>query len=144
MADARHDPPTAFRFTVTFDDLVPAGFSDCTGLQLETETMEYPEGGLNTRVHRRVTRTRQSNVTLRHGLVGRGLWDWYVDLTQGVMRARNASIRLLDATGATVMAEWQLRRAFPVKWVGPDLTATQSTIAVETVELCHQELVRVT
>ena len=44
----REDPIPAFRFTVTFDNLPPGGFSDCTGLQTETEVQEYREGGLNT------------------------------------------------------------------------------------------------
>lgn len=143
-AGSRRDPLLAFRFAVTFDDLAPTGFSDCTGLQLETEVQEYAEGGQNGRVHRFITRTRQSNVTLRRGIAGRDLWDWYYDVTLGTMRSRNASIRIFDAPGETVVAEWQLRRAYPVKWVGPDLVATQSNLAIETLELCHRELVRIT
>ncbi len=74
---ARHDPVAAFRFTVTFDDLPPGGFSDCTGLQSETEVQEYAEGGLNTHTWRLPGRTKQSNVTLKRGIVNKVLWDWY-------------------------------------------------------------------
>ena len=45
---ARKDPFPSFRFTITFDDLPPGGFSDCSGLQMETEVHDYAEGGLNT------------------------------------------------------------------------------------------------
>jgi phage tail-like protein len=41
-----------------------------------------------------------------------------------------------------VAAEWQVRDAFPCKWIGPDLAAEQSTVAIETVELCHHGLRR--
>jgi phage tail-like protein len=71
------------------------------------------------------------------------MWDWYYDLTQGHMRMRNGSIRIQDPAGQQVVAEWQFRDAFPCKWVGPDLNATQSSVAVETLELCHQGLERV-
>jgi phage tail-like protein len=138
----RHDPFVAFRFEVRFDDLTTAGFSDCGGLQLETEVLEYVEGGYNSATHRLVTRSRQANLTLRHGIGGRDLWDWYFDLTRGTMRARNGSVRVFDTDGRTVTLEWQVRRAYPVKWVGPELSAGQSTVAIETVEFCHQGLER--
>ncbi len=72
---ARLDPAPSFRFTVTFEDLPPGGFSDCTGLQSETEVQEYAEGGLQTHTWRLPGRSKQSNVTLeaRHrqqGAVG--------------------------------------------------------------------------
>jgi phage tail-like protein len=40
------------------------------------------------------------------------------------------------------VAEWRFKEAFPAKWLGPELNATQSQVAVETVELCHHGLVR--
>jgi phage tail-like protein len=138
----RRDPFTAFRFEVRFDDLAPGGFTDCTGLQLDTEVMEYPEGGLNTVTHRFVTRTRQSNLTLRHGIVDRALWDWYWKLTQGEMRSRNATISVFDHDGQRVVMEWQIWRAYPIKWTGPELNAAQGAVAVEVLELCHQGLER--
>jgi phage tail-like protein len=141
-AGERADPFVAFRFEVAFDDLAAGGFSDCSGLQLDTEVMEYAEGGLNTVTHRLVTRTKQSNLTLRHGIVDRALWDWYWDLTQGDLRARNCSVRVFDHDGKRTVMEWQLLRAYPIKWVGPELSASQSSVAVEVLELCHQGLER--
>jgi phage tail-like protein len=73
--------------------------------------------------------------------VDRLLWDWYFDLTQGVVRLRNGTILTRDAAGEVTM-EWQFRRAFPCKWIGPDLSAAQSNVAVETVELCPQGVER--
>jgi phage tail-like protein len=143
-AGDRHDPLGAFRFEVKFDDLDPAGFSNCSGLQLETEVMEYAEGGLNSMTHRFVTRTRQQNLTLRRGIVGREVWDWYFALTQGDIRARNGTIRVFDAEGRSTAAAWEVSRALPIKWNGPELSAGQSSVAVETVEFCHQGLQRVT
>lgn len=48
----RQDPFLAFRFEVRLDDLSVAGFSECSGLQLEIEPQDYLEGGLNTFVRK--------------------------------------------------------------------------------------------
>jgi phage tail-like protein len=139
---SRVDPILAFRFRVTFDDLAEGGFSDCGGLQVETEVQEYAEGGLNTHVLRFPTRTKHTSIVLKRGIVDRVLWDWYDDVIQGDIRRRNGTIAVQDPAGAAVVAEWQFRDAFPCKWIGPELVAGQSAVAVETLELCHEGLGR--
>ncbi len=136
----RNDPFLAFRFEVRLDGISVGGFSECSGLQLETEVEDYHEGGLNTRDRKFVTRTKQSDIVLKRGLVDIELWGWYWALVQGVKIPRNGSILLYEPSGEKIMMEWQFRQAFPRKWVGPELNATQNSIAVETLELAHQGL----
>lgn len=138
----RNDPFVAFRFEVRIDDLPVAGFSNCTGLQLESEVLDYAEGGLNTHLRKFPARTKQVNLVLKRGIVDRKLWDWYYDLTQGTVTFHNGTIVVHDASGSQDVMEWQFDRAFPLKWVGPELNAMQSTLAVETLELCHEGLSR--
>jgi len=138
----RLDPAPSFRFTVAFEDLPPGGFSDCTGLQSETDVQEYAEGGLNTHTWRLPGRSKQSNVTLKRGIVNKTLWDWYDAIRSGRFKARNASILVHDASGSDDLIEFQLVDAFPVKWVGPELSAAQNNLAVETLEIAHQGLLR--
>jgi len=139
---ARTDPLLGFRFEVMIESLPPAGFSECTGLQAELEVQEFREGGLNTYVHRFPSRLRHPVLTLRRGIVDRALWDWYDAIIQGDFSRRNGSIALRDPTGAQTMVEWQFRGAFPSNWRGPELNASQSTVAVETFELSHEGLTR--
>jgi phage tail-like protein len=139
---ARVDPLLAFRFRVRLDDLVVAAFTDCTGLQVETEVHEYVEGGLNTNAHRLPTRTKHGSLTLKRGIAGRELWDWYDELVGGRVRRRSGTIAVYDPAGVAVVTEWQFVRAFPCKWTGPDLGAAQSNVAVEAFELCHEGLTR--
>jgi phage tail-like protein len=139
---ARVDPALAFRFEIALDDLPAGGFSECSGLQVETEVHEYTEGGLNTNLHRFPTRSKHGSITLKRGIVDRSLWDWYDELVQGRVRRRNGTIAVKDPSGGDVVVEWQFRDAFPCKWTGPDLNAAQNTVAVETFELCHQGLER--
>ena len=133
----RSDPFPAFRFELRLDDLPVAGFSEIAGLSLQTDVQDYAEGGLVGSIHRFHGQTRQSNLTLKRGLVDRRLWDWYFKLTQGQVRYRNGSIVVLSPDGGDTTMEVQFYRAFPVKWSGPDLNAGQSQIAVEALELAH-------
>lgn len=139
----RQDPFLAFRFEVKLDNLSVAGFSECTGIQLETEVQDYNEGGLNEHVRKFPTRTKQSNIVLKRGIVDREMWEWYRELYQdGRVRVRNGSVIVRDPSGQQVVMEWRFKEAFPCKWQGPELNATQNNIAIETLELCHQGLER--
>jgi phage tail-like protein len=139
---SRKDPIPSFRFTVSFEDLPPSGFSDCTGLTNETEVQDFREGGLNTHTWKFATRTKQSNLTLKRGIVNKLLWDWYQDMVNGKMKFRNATIIVHDPSGSEDVLEFQIKQAFPIKWVGPDLSASQNNLAVESVEFAHQGLER--
>jgi phage tail-like protein len=139
---ARTDPFVAFNFRVSLDGLPPAGFAECSGLQLETEVQEYVEGGQNDRVHKFVTRTKQVPLVLKRGIVDRVLWDWFFDVAQGRASFRDGTVRIHDASGGRAVAEWQFRGAFPSKWSGSDLNAGQSAVAMETLELTHKGLER--
>ena len=138
---ARDDPFVAFRFEISLDDISAGGFSECSGLHFETEVMEYAEGGVNSHVWKLPTRTKQANVTLKRGIVDRELWDWYFKVMQGEVRLRSGSIYVRDPAGQDVM-EWQFKQAYPCKWLGPDLNAMQSSVAIESLEICHQGLER--
>jgi phage tail-like protein len=140
---SRNDPATAFRFTVRFDNFPPGGFSDCTGLTMETETQDYREGGVNTHVWKFATRSKQANLTLKRGIVSKALWDWYQDINRGKMQFRNGSVLVHDPSGSDDLIEFQILQAFPVKWSGPELSAMGNSIAVETVEFAHQGLQRI-
>jgi phage tail-like protein len=136
----RTDPFIAFRFEIRVDDKPLGGFSECGGLQLEAEVQDYPEGGLNSYLHKLPVRSKQSNIKLKRGIADRALWDWYAELLSGNLQRRNGSIRIHDPSGDQVVAEWQFRRAYPVKWVGPELNATQNQVAAEQIELAHEGL----
>lgn len=139
----RADPFVAFRFAIRFEGGGPVGgFSECTGLGLETQVQDHPEGGLNTHVRKFPTRTVQSNVVLKRGIVGRDVWDWYWALVQGQVRRANVAVVVFDPEGGDTVMEFTLRDAFPCKWTGPDLNAAQSAVATETLELCHEGLIR--
>ena len=136
----RKDPLIAFRYRITITGLAVGGFSECSGLQLETEPFEYAEGGRNAYMRKFPTRTKQSNIILKRGIVDRALWDWYWDVTQGKITRRGGTIEIQDLGGSEALMSWEFSRAFPIKWIGPALNATQNSVAIETFELVHEGL----
>jgi phage tail-like protein len=135
----RNDPYMAFNFLVEIEGLIVGGFSEVSGLQVETVVETYREGGLNEYEHKLAGATRYpSNLILKHGLTDiESLWSWHQDVVRGQIERKNGTIYLLDRQRLPAMW-WDFLEAYPVKWTGPDLRAETNTVAVESVELVHR------
>lgn len=136
------NPYSAYRFRLQIDGIAVAGFSECRGLEMETEIVEYREGGVNDHVHKFPGRTRQANLVLRRGIADRELNDWYESVRGGVLEPRDGAIQVYDPSPSEVVMEWRFQGGFPCRWQGPDLNAIESRVAVETLEICHDGLSR--
>lgn len=135
----RTDPYAAFNFWVEIGNLIAGGFTEVSGLQIETETLAYREGGLNAYVHHLPGPTRYpQNLVLKRGLTDIDtLWAWYQDVSNGTIRRWNGTIYLLKHNGETALA-WDFLEAYPVRWIGPDLRSDSSNVAFESIELVHR------
>ena len=115
-----------------------AGFSECSGLESTLEAEEYKEGGNNGAPLRFPTRTTWANIRLRRGVaLSPDLWQWHADFAAGVGARRDGVITLQDNLHRPVCV-WSFIRGLPVKWVGPQLNATQSQVAIEELEIAHE------
>ncbi len=142
LLGVRTDPYQVFNFLVEIEGILAGGFSECSGLQVETEYFDYREGGVNEYVHRFAGPTKYPPLVLKHGLTQiDGLWGWHQDVVKGKVERKNGTIYLLDKQGIPVMW-WDVKEAFPVKWTGPDLRASSNEVAFESVELTHRGLSR--
>jgi phage tail-like protein len=92
-------------------------------------------------VHKFPTRATFPNLTLRRGILAadNNLWQWHRDFVEGKGRRRDGLVMLLDRKGAAVKT-WRFARGLPLKWVGPSLNASQSSVAVEAIEIAHEGL----
>jgi len=144
LLGVRSDPYQSFNFLVEVEGILAGGFSECTGLQVETEVFDFREGGQNDYVHRFAGPTKYPPLVLKHGLTQiDGLWNWHQDVTQRTIHRKNGTIYLLDKQRIPVMY-WNFKEAFPVKWTGPDFRADSASVAFESVELTHRGLSRPT
>jgi phage tail-like protein len=137
---ARRDPYGGFRFRLEIDSLIVAGFSDVTGLSVETEVEERAEGGVNDQVHTLVKGTKSPRLVLRRGLTDSDqLWRWHQSVADGRIQRHDGRVLLLDLAG-NEQWRWTFEGAYPVKWTGPDLKADASAVAFESVDLVYRRL----
>lgn len=130
-------PYTSFRFRIEIEGITVAQVSEVTGLQIETETETYEEGGVNDFVHQLPKRTKYQHITLKRGITDLyDMWKWYEDVVSGRIERKDGAIVLMDVTGEDKW-RWNFSEAYPVKWTGPDLRADSNTVAFETIELAH-------
>lgn len=130
-------PYTSFRFRVEIEGITSAQASEVTGLQIETETETYEEGGVNDFVHQLPKRTKYQHITLKRGITDLDeMWKWYQGVVDGKFERKNGAIVLMDINGDDKW-RWDFFEAYPVKWTGPELRAESNTIAFETIELAH-------
>jgi phage tail-like protein len=117
-----------------------AGFSECSGLEGTLEVQDHTEGGRNGGVLHFPTRVKWSNLTLKRG-IGRGddLRAWFEGFARGTGRRRDGVVTLRNERQEPHTV-WGFRRGLPVKYSGPTLNATQSAVAVETLEIAHEGL----
>ena len=136
-------PYTAFTFEVEFQGIVVARASEVTGLQREVEVEPYEEGGVNTFVHQLPKRTKYPNLVLKRGITDDTyLWDWHQDVVSGIIERRDGMIILKDVSDAERW-RWNVLKAFPVRWIGPDLKADTTSVAFESIEMAHHGIVKV-
>jgi phage tail-like protein len=109
----RSDPYQGCNFIIEIEGLLVGGFSECSGLEAETEVIDYREGGVNDYIHRFAGGTRYPPLVLRHGITSSdGLWRWYQMTAAGQVVRRNGTIFLLDKAHDAAI-QWNFKDAFP-------------------------------
>jgi len=139
---ARVDPFKNFNFLVEIDGIAQAGFSECTGLRLEVDVIEYREGADLSSVRKLPGRSRVGDITLKRGITtSNELQAWFESTLNGLPKRKDGVIILLDDERNPVV-RWKFFNAFPRKWEGPHLDAKGTDVAIETLTLCCEGLVR--
>lgn len=138
----RLDPYQGFNFSIEIESLLVGGFTELSGLESQVETEEYREGGVNHYVHKLPKHSSSPNLVLTHGVTAVStLWNWYYNVTQGIIQRKSGTIMLMDARSYPVMW-WNFFNAYPVKWTGPQFKATSGEVIFESIELVHEGLTK--
>jgi len=136
----RIDPYRGFNFLVEIDGITRAGFQECSGLDATTDVTEYREGTDPNHKRKLPSLNSFSNITLKWGVTDSDeLWKWRQTVLDGRAERKNGSIILMDDAG-NEKVRWNFLNAWPTKWTGPTFNATDNGVAVETLELAHEEL----
>ncbi len=131
----RDDPFGTFNFLVEIDGVTRAGFSECSGITMETDPIEYRNGNEDITVRKLPGLKKFGNITLKRGFTkDKGLWDWRKKVLDGQTERHSGSITLLnEARQASV--RWNFREAWPRKLDGPTFNAKTNEAAIETLEI---------
>ena len=80
----RKDPYKNFKFRVEIDNMMIAGFSECTGIESEVTCIEYREGG-DSFTRKLPGLHKVGDITLKRGVTkSKELWDWHKNILNGV------------------------------------------------------------
>ena len=135
-------PLPKFHFQVQWGG-VRIGFTEVTGLQIETEVIEYREGSSPEYNKVKMPGLRKfSNITLKRGTFAsdNDFYNWMNTVKLNTIERRNLIINLLNEEHQPVIT-WSVKNAFPVKIQSADLKSDANEVAIETLELAHEGLV---
>ena len=136
-------PHGRFNYKVEIDGLEAGGFSEVTGFDASIDVIEYREGDMVQTPMKLPGLKKYGNITLKQGLVDSlVLYEWMTAGLTGDVDRKTITITLLDITGSPA-ASWQVINAWPLKYTAPDFNATSSEVAVESLEIAHEGMTRV-
>jgi phage tail-like protein len=139
MANNRKDPLRHYNFRVELDNIHAASFSECSGLSLTTDAVDYRQGDDTQLSVRKLTGLRKyTNITLKRGYTdNHDLWKWYKNIVNGTEDRRNGAIVLQDEEHKDVL-RWQFENGWICKWEGASMNAANNDVAIENIEICHE------
>jgi phage tail-like protein len=149
MAAKGDYPIPKFHFRVEWGTDFRIGFTEVSGLDFETEVIEYREG--NNKKYNKSKQpglTKFANITCKRGTF-EGDYDYYKlwretyyfqeGNSTGSRYRRTVTIILLNENHEP-MITWKLENAWPSKIQSTDLKADANEVAIETMELVHEGL----
>lgn len=140
--DGNPDPYRGYRFRVELDGVERGGFQECSGLDFSQDPIEYREGPDPLYPRKLPGLTKYSNITLKWGISkDEELWKWRDEALKGIIKRKNGSIILVSDEGKDVY-RWNFQAGWPAKWTGPSFNASGNEVAVETLEIAHELLVK--
>ncbi len=142
-------PLPKFHFSVDWGG-TQIGFTEISGLDVETEVIEYRQGA--SKEYNKTKQpglTKYSNITMKRGTFqsDNEFFDWWKETKlfqegneTGSVYRRNLTIKLLNENHEPVIV-WTVKNAWPTKVQPTDLKADGNEVAIESIELVHEGLV---
>lgn len=148
-------PLAKMNFLVSVDQASgAAAFSEVTGIDATVDVVKFRQGNFSSLAPVKIQGlVKHGNITLKMGYT----WDrdfkaWVQNCVsghRGEPPRRDVTIELIDIVAGTPQSTvetptgglvWLLKGAWVTKYTGPDLNATASEVAMETVELAYEEI----
>ncbi|MGC6373543.1 phage tail protein [Pseudomonas sp. K2I15] len=137
-------PMPKFRFEVDFGtQLTGIAFQEVSGMEKDVQVIEYrnsTSAPLSTIKMPGIA--KYSNVTMKRGVFtnDNAFWQWMDEIKMNTIARRTVLVKLLDEAGNVTM-QWQLNNAWPTKITGADLKSDGNEVAVDTLEIAHEQMI---
>ncbi len=134
-------PLPKFHFQVDWGG-TKLGFSEVSGLNVETQVIEYRDGIMPEYSKVKMPGMQKfGSLTLKRGMFqsDNEFYDWWNTVKQTKIERRDITISLLNEEHEPVMT-WKVKNAWPTKVQSTDLKADGNDVAIETLELAHEGL----
>lgn len=136
-------PYGKFRYKVEIDGLEAGGFSESSGFDASIDVIEYREGDMVQTPMKLPGLKKYGNITLKQGVAdSMVMYEWMIAGVEGEVERKTITITILDET-ETATASWQVINAWPAKYTAPDFNALTSEVAIESLEIAHEGMTRV-
>ncbi len=118
------------------------GFTEVSGLEVETEVIEYREGN-SPEYHKLKMPGMQKygNITMKRGIFAgdNDFYAWWNTVALNTIERRDLTISLLNESHEPVVV-WKVKNSWVTKVTSTDLKADGNETAIETVEIAHEGL----
>jgi phage tail-like protein len=135
-------PLPKFHFRVEWGG-AKIGFSEVSGLSVETDVVEYRDGS-SPEFHKIKMPGMQKfgNITMKRGIFqgDNDFFKWWNTVALNKIERRDVTISLLNESHEPVVV-WKVKNAWPSKVQSTDLKSDDNGVAIETIELVHEGLV---
>jgi len=118
------------------------GFTEISGLDVETEVIEYRDGALPEFSKLKIPGMQKyANITMKRGVFksDNEYFEWWNTVSLNTIERRDVMVSLLNETHEPVMV-WKIKNAWPTKIASTDLKADGNEVAIESIELAHDGL----
>lgn len=134
-----------FRFIVTVNGAPYGVFTECDLPVISWDLDPVKEGGLNSYTHQLLGRRKDATLTLKNGVGTSLLVTWYIATMNESFTSSAAPLRrtitviLLNSLKIPVMT-WNIDKAMPTKWSGPQLKTSENSVAIQSLEFSCGEV----
>lgn len=134
-------PLSKFHFQVEWGG-TKIGFTEVSGLDVETEVIEYRQGASPDYSKIKMPGMQKfSNITMKRGTFksDNDYYNWWNTVSLNTIERRDITIKLLDENHEPVVT-WKVKNAWPTKVQSTDLKADGNEVAIESMEVVHEGL----
>jgi len=134
-------PLASFKYKVEWGGTV-IGFTEVSGLKVETEVIEYRHGASPEYSKVKMPgQQKYSDITLKRGTFksDNEAYLWWNTVNLNTIERRDITITLLDENDEAAMV-WKVRNAWPKTLDNGTLKSDGSEAMIETMEICHEGL----